>query len=133
MATPQFLAGSTGAATIGGTAVAVTRWSVQPTTRMVEFINSQTGGFIQYQPTFKQGRVTIDLDFDFANNPFQAPTSIQVGSTLATVNLYLNGTSGKFWAFPTLIVESTPQTTELAGKVTTQVVCVISGTFTYPT
>jgi hypothetical protein len=125
MAASVFHSGAFGTAALGTNELSVTGWSVQPSAELVEFKNSKSGGYVLREATFKDCTVTIDVDFDFGNNPFQTPYSIQPGATLTNVELYLNQTgagqlNGLAWTFSSLVVDSTPQKLLVDGKITTR-------------
>lgn len=126
MATPIFYAGFYGTAAIGANELAVTRWDVTPIVQTQEFKNSMSGPAVVRQPTFQDVSGTLDLDYDFANDPFASPPAIIVGSILTNLALYLhqsakNALDGKKWVFPSIIIESTPMSLTVDGKVTVRV------------
>jgi hypothetical protein len=132
-----FHSGFGGTAAVGGNELPVTSWEVQPSVELTQFRNSRSGGFVLREATYKDCLVSIQLDYDFGNNPFAAPTAIVVGATLSNVNLYLHQSSagalnGSYWNFASLIVEGTPQQLVVDGKITTKVMCRGNGSFTYP-
>jgi hypothetical protein len=138
MAASVFHSGFYGTAALGGDELPITKWEVQPTVELTPFKNSKSGGFILREATFQDCIVEIDVDFDFANNPFASPLNINVGAVLTNVKLYLHQSSagsldGLFWAFSSLIVDGTPQQLIVDGTITTKILCKGSGSFTYPT
>jgi hypothetical protein len=135
MAASVFHSGSFGTAALGTNELSVVGWSVQPTAELVEFKNSKSGGYVLREATFKDCTVTIDVDFDFGNNPFQSPYSIQPGTTLSTVKLCLSQTAagaldGLAWTFSSLVVDSTPQKLLVDGKITTRFSAKGNGSYT---
>jgi hypothetical protein len=137
MAASVFHSGSSGTAALGSNEISITGWEVHPTAQLVEFKNSRSGGFVLREATFKDCSVTIDADFDFGNNPFQTPYSIQPGTTLTNVILCLHqSTSGALdgpaWTFASLVVDSTPQKLQVDGKITTRFTAKGNGSYTPP-
>lgn len=129
----SYLSGIQGTGTINGTELPVTGWDVTPSATILEFINSKTGLHPVVQSTILRARFAIEFDFDPANQPFTSPLSIVVGSTLTSVNLYIDGTGGSnFWNFPSALVATTPQQLRREGKVVTRIECVASGQFKAP-
>jgi hypothetical protein len=135
MAASVFHSGAFGTAALGTNELSVTGWAVQPTAQLVEFKNSKSGGYVLREATFKDCTVSIDVDFDFGNNPFQTPYSIQPGTTLTNVMLYLyqsaaGALNGLAWTFGSLVVESTPQKLQVDGKITTRFTAKGNGSYT---
>ncbi len=135
MAASVFHSGSFGTAALGTNELSITAWSVQPTAQLVEFKNSKSGGFVLREATFKDCSVAIEMDFDFGNNPFQTPFSIQPGTTLTNVKLCLHQSAagvldGLAWTFSSLVVDSTPQSLKVDGKITSRFTAKGNGSFT---
>jgi len=128
----DFRSGKTGTATINGTELAVTDWSVTPGVEIVRFRNSRTGTYDQKEGTFRDASGTISFDYDFDQSPWGAPLSLEEGDTVTNVRLYLNGTSGPYWEFPSAVITGTPQSLSTAGKITTSINFENSGVFTRP-
>lgn len=124
-----FHAGNQGTATINAVELAVVSWSVDPSVEIARFRNSKTAGFTVKEATWKEATFSIEVDWDFDLNPFAA---VGLGTTVTNVKLFLRGTGGQFWLFPSAIVVGTPQRTEVDGKVTTTINLENSGTFTAP-
>ena len=133
MAIANYLAGITATATLNGTELSVTGWSVTPNATILEFINSKTGLHPVLMSTIMRLRFTLGFDYDTNNQPFAAPLSIVVGSTLTNVKLFLDGTGGSnFWNIPSALVASTPQSVAREGKIHTSIECAASGQFAAP-
>ena len=135
MAASVFHSGAFGTAALGTNELSVVGWSVQPTAQLVEFKNSKSGGYVLREATFKDCSVTIDADFDFGNNPFQTPYSIQPGTTLTNVKLCLHQSAsgqldGLAWTFSSLVVDSTPQKLQVDGRITTRFTAKGNGSYT---
>lgn len=128
-----FHSGKGGTATVNGTELAVTDWSVDPSTEIARFRNSKTGNFTKKETTFKEATLTITVDYDFDANPF---SSLPLGTTVTNVKLYLQGGgaggSGGFWDFPSAIVVSTPQSVAVNGNIQTSFNLENDGTFSAP-
>ena len=137
MSVGTYHSGVNGTCTINGTELSVISWRVNATNEIVKFTNSKTGLYPYREATFHDCSVSVVIDMDFAQDPFQTPLSIQIGTTLSSVNLYLHQTApgamnGLYWGFPSLIVSSTPQDLTVDGKIGTSFEAVINGPFTYP-
>lgn len=104
-----FHSGYGGTAKVGTTALPVKEWSVRESARIATFDNSLTGGIvISEQSGGRRAQVTLNLDYDFDNNPLAAPINLRAGQTVSTVQLTLNGTVG--YTFPSLVVETSDLT-----------------------
>lgn len=72
-----------------------------------------TGGFAQFElhiAAQKALQVTIrNATFDRANNPFDAPISLDAGVNLSIV-IFLYGSTGPNWSLPVVLVTSVEQT-----------------------
>jgi len=135
MSASVFHSGSFGTAAIGTSEISITGWEVHPTAQLVEFKNSKSGGYVLREATFKDCSVTLDADFDFGNNPFASPTSIQPGATLTSVKLLLHQSAagqldGLAWTFTSLVVDSTPQKLQVDGRITTRFTAKGNGSYT---
>lgn len=125
--------GISGTATVNGTELPITDWSVNPSATILQFVNSLTGKHAKKASTFEDATFSFSFDWDDSNNPFAAPLTIVQGSTITNVKLLLDGPSGSlYWNFPSAIVVSTPQSMQRAGKITTSVNCTADGTFAAP-
>lgn len=123
--------GRTGTATINGNEVALINWNINSTVDIVMFKNSRSGRFPKREGTFFDATVSFSVDYDFDAGIFESPISVVSGAILTNVKLFLTGgTSGtKFHLFPLLLVQGTPQSLQIDGKIATSVNCVIDGTY----
>lgn len=148
---PSFLSGfyGTAAVAVSGTLTefALIRWTITPTARLVEFMNSRTGLLVQRESTFRDVGGTIAIDYDF-NVPLysSAGFNIQPGITLSNMRLYLDQTSrysgsgsgtgsldGSYWFINQAIPDGTPQSLDNAGKIATSISWKNAGaSFMYP-
>jgi hypothetical protein len=136
----QFYSGVGGTASLGSPPVElpITDWEVRPTAQITRFRNSKTGPYDQVEANWLSATVTISIEYDFNNNPFQSPASLQIGATLTNVKLYLHQSApgqldGSAWVFPSLVVTGTPQTLPLGGQnIVTKLTCMNDGPFSYP-
>lgn len=133
-----FHSGTGGTATYGGQELPVTSWGVDPSVEIVEFRNSKTGGYSKLEATYKTCPFTIELDYDFDQNPFAIGAGLTIGTVVVNVKLFLRGagtnpSAQPFWSFPSAVVVSTPQRNETNGRVTTTINLRNDGAFTYPT
>lgn len=138
MSVGTYHSGFFGTAAVNGVELSVISWSVNPTSDIVVFKNSKTGRYPYREPTYIDvSNISIAVDYDFTQNPYQSPLTIQVGTTLASVNLYMHQTAagslnGPFWGFTSVVVVTTPQDLQVDGKIGTSFTCAINGPFTYP-
>ena len=143
-ATPIYHAGYGGTAAVGGTDTSgtisggtelpITDWEVNPKVEAAHFRTSKNGPYEQLEANWQTAQVTISIEYDFANNPFQiSGNALKVGATVSNVQLFLHqsGTStldGLFWYFPSLIVMDVHQVLPVDGKnITTKVMCNSNG------
>jgi hypothetical protein len=127
-----FTSGKDGKATVNGTELPITRWNAAPALELVDFRNSKTGSFTDFEDTFKDLRVTIEVDWDVDQQPFAAPFGLLLGALLTNVKLYVKGLTGPFWSLPSAKVVNTPQSVEVAGRVTTSFEIRAKGSFKSP-
>lgn len=128
----EFHSGKGGTATVDGHELAVTVWDNNPATELARFRNSKTGNFTKKENTFQDSVFSITLDFDFLDNVFDSPVNVDIGAFLSQVKLYLHGTSGLYWHYPSAIVVSTPQRLEIDGRINTVINCEADGAFGRP-
>jgi hypothetical protein len=133
-----FHSGFLGTAALGSSELPIIKWDVVPTTKLEEFKNSKSGGYIIRESTFKDCSVTLDIDYDFSAGPFDSPYSISIGAIITNAKLFLHQSGpgnldGSYWGFTSLIVDTTPQNLTVDGKIVTRVTAKGSGSFTYPT
>ncbi|HUB24554.1 MAG TPA: hypothetical protein VL992_03920 [Tepidisphaeraceae bacterium] len=136
----QFYSGVGGTASVGTPPVElpITDWEVRPTAQITRFRNSKSGPYDLVEANYLNATVTVTVEYDFNNNPFQAPASIQIGMELSNVQLFLHRSNtgsldGAAWSFPSLIVTGTPQTLRLTGQnIAVSFSCVSNGAFSYP-
>lgn len=113
----NFRTGINATASINGTELPFSEWSINPTTELARFANSKTGNKRAKSATYVEATGSWTYDWDDANQPFIAPLSITVGTRLTTVKLQIDGSSGTlFWALSQIIVVSTPQRWMRDGK-----------------
>lgn len=123
-------------ATVNGVDPSIMSWSVDPTVGITELWSSLGGGFINVQTNFQRCTFSLVLELNFAQNPFQAPLTLQIGTAITNTKLFthqsgFNTDDGLAWQFPAAVIISTPQRAELAGKITTSINCRANGPFTY--
>ena len=137
MATSVFASGFFGTVTINGSECPVIQWSLSRTRTLVEFRNSLTGIYPFRDPTFGDIVASVVIDRDFANNPNGSPFYILPGQTLTNLVLYEKQTAksavnGPAHTISAAIINSTPVTTAVAGKVGYSFTAPINGTYTPP-
>jgi hypothetical protein len=136
----QFYSGVGGTASVGNPPLElpITDWQVNPSAQTTRFRNSKSGPFDIVESNWLSATVTISIEYDFSNSPFQSPAAIQVGSRLTNVKLFLHQSSpgqldGPAWTFGSLVVTATPQSLPMTGRnITTRLTCASDGPFTYP-
>jgi len=123
-------------ATLNGTELPTTRWSLEASAEIVRFRNSKTDKFSQKEATYTDARGTIDADYDFDGSPFGAPVSIVAGMKITNVKLWTQGGgsagSGPAWTLPSAIVTGVTMNAETEGKITLSIAFENDGTFTGP-
>jgi hypothetical protein len=100
----------------------ITGWAVNPGVEKAIFRNSKTGAFSVKETTFLDCSFSITVDYDLNANPYISPNgalSLLGGGTFAA-QLYINGSTGANWSFPSAILEGNPQSVTVEGKVQTQ-------------
>lgn len=120
-----FYSGFYGSASVGANELALMMWSVTPTVQLVEFRNSRSGNYVVRQSTFSDVSGDLTVDYDFANDYFAAPFNLNPGTILTNLLLYLHQPSkselsGPEWTFASVIIDSTPQTLDINGKIGTK-------------
>ena len=130
----SYLSGITASATINGTELPVTGWSVSPSAVILRYVNSKTGLHPVKQSTIVDATFSLQIDYDPTNQPFATPLAIVPGSLLTAVKLYLDFGAGNanFWNFPQAIVAGTPQSVTREGKTVTVINCEASGQLAAP-
>jgi hypothetical protein len=127
-----FHSGKTGTGTVNGTEVPLTDWAVDSSATIVQFINSKTGNYPKREATFRDLTGNFGIDFDFDANLFASPLSILAGVTVTNIKLYLNGTAGLYWGIASAVIQGTPQSLSVDGKIITRVNFATDGTVTAP-
>jgi hypothetical protein len=149
MSQPNYISGFFGTALVAGTTgtanFEITKWDVDPTCKYWEFMNSGSGVEVGRQPNFKDVKVTLEYDYDVANdqygitdtsitNPTQVTTpKLFVGCFLTKVSLYLNCTTkgtpagGVIWLFNSLLVTGMPQSLDVKAGIPGKLICMGAG------
>ncbi len=148
-----FHSGFEGTATILVSAVqtelALIRWDIIPTAKLVEFMNSRSGLYPVREATFRDLTGSIDIDYDFANPIYSTSAggmNLQPGTTISQLKLYLDQTSrysgsglgtgsldGPYWYIASALINAMPQSLTNDGKITTRISwATASATITYP-
>ena len=121
----QLTAGNGGGATLAGTALPITQWSVNNTGTVQTFINSLSGLHPLRIVTFQDLIASITVDWAPSLQPFQTSVMIVVGTTLTNVFLQISSTVG--WTISSAVVTAMGNSTEIAGKVGTTISIAVSG------
>jgi hypothetical protein len=117
---------------LNGTTYTARKWTVTPTVEELDITNFEGAGYADRIAGIYDAEIMVEADWDSANNNFDNPPSIVVGTILLNVVLYLNDTSGPFWSFPSALITTTPNTADVRGKVELNFTAKTKGTFTYP-
>jgi hypothetical protein len=107
-------------------------WTVTPKCDKLDVTNFEGAGFGQYITGILDADVSIDGDWDSANDPFSNPPAIVVGQIMSGVKLYTNGLASAFWSFPLLVITETPQKADVRGSISITITGSASGSFVYP-
>jgi len=105
----------------------VVRWSLQNPATILTYTNSLCGNHPVRAATFTDFRVTIEIDYDQAHQPFQTSVGIIPSTQLTNVNLVVSNASNDGWTITSMIVSDMPHTVERAGKVMLSINAQISG------
>lgn len=112
-----FLSGKNAKVRFGGgsTTLRVRGWRAIPRCEALDVTNSESSGQGEYIAGIKDLDVTITADYYYGDNVYGTWSP---GNTIATVKLYLDGTSGAHWDIPLLYIPDAPNESETRGKVT---------------
>jgi hypothetical protein len=129
-----FHSGKTGTGTVNGVEVALTDWAVDPSATIVQFINSKTGNYPKREATFRDLTGNFGIDVDFDSNIFATPISILPGTTVTNIKLILTGGTGGtlYWSIASAVIQGTPQSLSVDGKIITRVNFATDGPVTAP-
>lgn len=106
-------------------------WDVQIEAAELDVTHMESAGYHEAIAGIRKMSVTINCDDDGAANLFDAGWT--AGANLTGVRLYLNGTSGPYWALTTFFLRSPQQRADVQQTMSNTFTGVASGTFTYPT
>jgi hypothetical protein len=131
----DFFTGISGFAYVGtaSSRVNVTGWEVSPEAAEHRTDDTASNGYATRILGIRNCTFSMTCNFDAANNYLESPESLGIGQTVNQVKLYLNGTAGTFWSFPTARVISTPMSSRVGDVTTVTINCANDGTFTAPT
>lgn len=77
--------------------------------------------------------MSVEADYDCANNPFDTPPTIRPGTTLSSVKLYLNDTTGPYWDITYLKVLTTPMKANVKEELGFSFTGKAKGSWSFPT
>lgn len=117
----------------GATVLTAKSWTVTSEADELDTTNFESGGYTEVIGGIKKLTVQIEIDWDSAANPFDSPRSIIPGSTISTVKLYVNDTTGPYWSIPTLFIRSVSNPAEVRQTVRVSINGTGSGSYTLPT
>jgi len=117
----------------GATVLTAKSWTVTSEADELDVTNFEGGGYTEVIGGIKKITVQIELDLDGAANPFDSPRSITPGSTIVTVKLYLNDTTGPYWSIPTLYIRSCSNPMEVRQSARLSISGTGTGSFVHPT
>lgn len=141
MATIQNHSGKGGGASINGNQLLqVGTWTISGSAPPALFMNSGINGNIATpEAAWFTYRFTMNLDYDFNNDPFAAPFNITVGTILTNLFLLLHQSAyaqgdGQKWQASSAYIDSVGQTVSIANAVTVVASCggYLFGTVTPP-
>lgn len=118
---------------MGNTVFVAKKWEVNPKADKIDNTNTEGGGFASSNPGIVEAEVSIEADWDGANNPYDVAVNAQPGQTITNLKLYINDVTGPFWLFPVFIVYEAPNGAQVRENVHINIKGSGSGTFTYPT
>jgi len=122
MAAPNIQTGFYGTATVASTELEITGWSVTPKATTLKFVNSKSGTIPVYRGTTQEFPITLDVDYDPANDFQTSAPNIAIGSVINGIELFYNQTAksalnGPNWTFQYFYCETLPTTLKIDGKV----------------
>jgi hypothetical protein len=117
----------------GATTITAKKWTVRMEADELDTSNFEGAGFKDRITGLIGCDVTVELDLDAAVNYFEATPGWVPGTTVATLKLYLNDTSGSFWDFPSVRFISCDVSADVKGLLTASYSFKTKGTFTDPT
>ena len=116
------------------TVVTAKRWTVTPRADAHDSTNFEGGGFQEETTGIRGVDVSIELDDNGALNYFtDSNVALSAGAITLTVKLYLNTTSGPFWSFPLLWIESVAMNADIRQAMAITITGKSHGPFAYPT
>lgn len=118
---------------IGATVLTAKSWTVTAEADELDVTNFEGNGYTEVIGGVKKLTVQIEIDWDSAANPFDSPRSIIPGSTISTVKLYVNDTTGPYWSIGTLFIRSVSNPMEVRQSARVSINGTGSGSYTLPT
>lgn len=135
-----FFSAKNGKVRVGAGALTLTvkSWTVTPQVDEIDTTNAEGSGNYECIGGIRKATVTIEFDTDAAQNHFDLATTasntgFRPGTIVASLKLYWQNTAGPFWDFPTALVTTTPNMSNVKESNKNTVTLVGTGTFTYPT
>ncbi len=126
-----YYTGKTGELEVAGNPVNVTSWTADTTTDLSETSHSGSAGMKTFVVGLRGCTGTVELNWDAAANPTEAPYNLTDGQTIANFHLYLEAGQG-FLDIDTAIINSVSYSTPVDGNVTISVSFTATGDFTEP-
>lgn len=109
------------------------KWVVTPKTDKNDSTNFEGGGFTENgSPGPYSADFTIEFDENAQLNYYDS-TLWSPGLHSTSLRLYLNGTSGPSWYFPSYLIEQGPQTADVRQNMAGTITGCNHGPFYYPT
>lgn len=105
------------------------KWTATYKVQKLETTNSESAGAGEYIGGIADLDVTIEGDYDVGGDPI---TTLLPGTSISTVKLFLNDTTGVFWLIPTMYVESFETGAEVRGLVSIKITGCGTGAVTKP-
>lgn len=120
----------------GAATLTAKSWTVTVEADELDVTNFESAGLTYVIGGVKKMTVQIEIDWDGQSNPFEGSLSFVAGTTLTTIKLYVNDTSGPYWSIPSLFIRSVsnPMEVRQSARVTINGTATAAGaTFVYPT
>lgn len=132
------LAGTNGRVEIGGLAITQAKYSVKPQANWMPSTNFEsvgTDGFVYEEGIFgiRKADVSFSGFWDAAQNPHAAPVGLVAGAILSNVNLYVNKTGNRRFAFASFAVVDVTVDEDVNGMLMISVNGKSNGIIVYPT
>lgn len=119
----------------GAATVTAKAWNVEPDADELDVSNFEGAGYSDVIAGLINARITIELDLDgqAGANIWDTPPTLRPGTTLSTVRLYVNDTTGPSWLFSSALVLASPNNMNVKEAAKATIRLRAKGSFSYPT